>query len=198
MKKKCCKNMRMFPIFVFLLILACVTPVSAKTIRMTAYKNCIKDGKYVYCNTGFSIYRVNPSSGNSHRIYSAGGDDVSVCYMKKKGKYLYCLTDGPTAGFLMRINTKKFTKFQHASIINMGPDIRQFALLGNKIYFDRESSYNKRNWYVSKLDGRKKKKTSVRIKMRKKESNNAYCSVVRKKGVWYFKSKRTKHYISLK
>ena len=66
-----------------------------KTVTMTTYDKCIKDGNTVYCiaqgtDGGGGIYKVDLTNGTKKRIVKRGSDDLNMFFgMKLHDGYLY-------------------------------------------------------------------------------------------------------------
>ncbi len=145
-----------------------VQPAAAATKKMTAYDQVIKKGKYAYCASGWVLARVNLKTNKVKVLRKT--QHAYPGSMKIKGKYIYFIegTEG-TVSYLKRIKVTggKAKKLTSDNVV-------KYAIKGNKIYYtcvkdvgDVEKSYRK----VMKLNGKGKKSTNQRVKMKTKKSN---------------------------
>ena len=141
---------------------------ASKTLKMKAYDEVIKSGKYAYCATTNGIFKVNVKNGKSKGLYVTDGYGGYVGSMKKHGKYIYFLCYGPINVDVCRVSInggKVKTLFK-------GIDtkcVEHYAISKKKIYVTYGYSDNKHK--VMKLNGKAKKKTGVAAKLIDRKTN---------------------------
>lgn len=147
---------------------------ASKTVKMKSYDEVIKSGKYAYCNTFTGIYRYNLKTGQKKQLTKVEGD-FAVTGMKKRGKYIYYLYNGPMSNDLYRVSIyggkakKIFNGFDTKGV-------ESYVISGNKIYV----TYGINKHKVMKLNGKSKKKTGVTAKMTSAVSNKKGWKITRK------------------
>ena len=164
--------------------MTCVTDnayAASKTKQMKVYTSVYKSGNTVYCCSTKGISKVNLKTGKVKLLkdavyyYHHGFSD-----MKKKGKYLYYFSEWSWAGDteLYRLNTKtgKAKKIISGYKNKKITYIENYVISGKKIYVSgyRSGEDMDRGKYVKlkmKLNGKSKKKTSVKAKMIEVETN---------------------------
>ena len=160
-----------------------------KTVTMTAYDKCLKDGNTVYCiaqgtDGGGGIYKVDLKKGTKKRIVKRDSDDLNMLFgMKLHDGYLYYFY-GIWGGFdLKRIKTSG--KGQKAiAEINTDEENENFgyAIKGKKIYYSWQSESGKNHRKQMKLNGKSKKNVSVVAKNKYKDSNAKGYNIIWKEG----------------
>jgi len=174
--------LRTFAITLLAFIVACsfsITTVSAagskkaKVKKSTVYDEVIKSGNTVYCACDGIIAKVNLKTGKV-KVLSNTPYWFYTC-MKKKGKYIYAISNCDAYSELHRINTSKKKRKVIAGNRRLASGIECYTISKKKIYYkyyynddnDREFTVNK----VMKLNGKGKKKTKVQAKNKRKRSN---------------------------
>lgn len=170
---------RIMSFLMVLLIAVAFLPAQASAasgkVKMTGYDQVLKSGNTVYCAGAEGIYQVGVDNAGKvtstrllHRRETMGG--YSYFYgMKLKGKYLYVqyMTEGTPYG-LSRVHVAT-GKFKTIATENDKGSV-EYAIKGKKIYYKAQDS---KKGKVMKLNGKSKKKTSSKPKM-KHEKSNAY------------------------
>ena len=157
---------------------------AASKVKMTAYDKVYKSGNTVYCaGEGSSIYKVKVKKGvvtSKKKIMNgnwAMADYSYISTMKKKGKYLYYVHSSEgTYWAVYRINVKGGKEKMVAS------SAYEYAIKGKRIYAEFYNPYNeeKPKYKSMKLNGKNKKKTSKRPKVKHKKTNAKGYSVTYK------------------
>lgn len=179
--------------FTFALFASTEANAASSTKTAKVYTEVIKSGNTAYCSTGSCIYKVklkNKKAVSKKRLVKCG-EDESIGEMKLKGSYLYYTRNYAVGGNLRRVNVKTGKK-QDVIVQDEGYfkgsvslSIYAFAFKGNKLYarvsYDDGSmeNYRTRN-FVSKLSGKSIKKSSVRVKNKKKATNVSSYKLVMK------------------
>ena len=142
------------------------------TKKMTVYSKMVKKGNIVCVNLGNVLAAVNVKTNKAKILYNDSPYSVfNPSNMKIKGNYLYFQEYGDHETYLIRINIKTGKKK------TLHSNVRAYAISGKKIYYkaykihwegNGDITYHKR---VMKLNGKSKKKTSVKVKNIKKKSN---------------------------
>lgn len=179
--------------FAVITAMTCVTDktyAASKTKKMKVYSSVYKSGKTVYCCSTKGISKVNLKTGKVKLLKDAVDYHFhGFSYMKKKGKYLYYFSEGSWGGdtklYRMNVKTGKTKK-----IISGYPNkriayIENYVISGKKIYVSgyKMGDMNDLGKPVKlkmKLNGKSKKKTSVKAKMIKKRTNAKGYKVVEK------------------
>lgn len=168
---------RIMSFFLVLLITVAFLPAEASAasgkVKMTGYNKVLKSGNVVYCAGAEGIYRVGVDTagkvtGIKLLYWDESSGEYSYFYgMKLKGKYLYAQyeTEGTPYG-LCRVHVVTGKCKELASVDCEGSV--EYAIKGNKIYYKALGSKKGR---VMNLNGKSKKRTSVRPKMTHKKSN---------------------------
>lgn len=166
-----------------------------KTVKMKTFNQVIKSGNTVFCSGTGGMYRVSMKGNKAKkakRIYKIdNAGDYGVVNMRKKGKYLYFVLEGPSYyhSNLYRINTsgkKRIRYTPKGRYAAYGMPISGYAIKGKKIYIsgDNEDSYQP--MYVINLNGKNRKTTKVRAVMTTKTSNKKGYSVIKKEKNGYY------------
>lgn len=165
------RKMRSISVIVLLLVFVFTSTVmsfaASGTKTMTAYNEVIVKGNYAYCSASNGIYKVNIKTGSKKRIVKEDSvGDFVINSMKIHNGYLYYkIVYGMPALYRVKLSGK--SKKHLADIY------KNYVISGNKIYYrDLESEKKMR----MDLNGKHKKKSSVKFKMKEKKSN--------KKGYW--------------
>ena len=158
-----------------ILMISICTPVSmastSKTIKMTTYSDVLKDGNTVYCNTFLGISKVDLTNGKvSLFVKNPDYDYLGFDGMKIHKGYLYYFRNGTAIAstLLYRINLKSKKKQVLASAGSKTfYGIDGYAIKKNKLYItgwkdkgNKEITVKR----VAKLNGKSKKKTSIKVK----------------------------------
>ena len=149
-----------------------------KTVTMTAYDECIKDGNTVYCiaqgdNGGGGIYKVDLKKGTKKRIVKRDSDDLNQLFgMKLHDGYLYYFY-GVWGDFnLERIKTSgKDKKILAEFSTDEDSDNFGYAIKDKKIYYSWQSASGKNRYKQMKLNGKSKKNASTLAKNKYKASS---------------------------
>jgi len=160
-----------------ILAAGCCTTLSygaSKTVKMTAYTQCIKDGKTVYCNTPNGIYKVNIKNGKKKCILKVKYPSYEGYYgMKLHKGYLYLAYDAleDQVG-LERVKTSGKAHKVLADYYATSEKL-QFAVKGKKIYYKGYSDYDCEKKFTRKmnLNGKKKAKTKTTPKTKYVKTN---------------------------
>ena len=160
-------------VFIVAALITTLVPVSfasakTKTKKCTMYK-LIKKGKYVYCQNGLHIFKVNLKTKKVKKLGALYGAN-----MKLKGKYLYAYNNsqGLFGANLYRYNVKTGKKKLLAKDVDQ---MNTLAISGKKIYYRKivkkgtyDFTYKKR---VMKLNGKAKKSTKIKGETKVKSAN---------------------------
>lgn len=174
-----------------------VSTFAVSKATMKAYDQVIKSKNTVYCAGAEGLYKVKLKNGQvaSKKILYRAETFGAYSYfsgMKKKGGYIYMQesTEG-TPFYLCRVRTTSGKHKTLARLNDKGQVI--YAIKGKKIYYRDADSTVKR---VMKLNGKSKKKTSVKAVMKHKKSNaSGYSVIMKQKGskvVTYLKTPKGK------
>lgn len=158
------------------LMLTLCTPMSfaaSNTKSATAY-SCIKEKNTAYVTTYSAIYKVNLKTKKAKKLVSVSGGDID--FLQKKGKYLYYGTLGGGYEFqLSRVNVKTGkTKLIAESVAYGKLDTKctGYVVKDSKIYYSEpKANYKKSKKVCVKLNGKSKKSTKYKAKMKHKVSN---------------------------
>ena len=159
-----------------------------KTVQAKSYY-LIKSGKTVYCSGNSGVYKVTLKKGKIKKKKRLAKPDEYVFYeqMQKKGKYLYFIigTNG-SSSHISRVRTSG-GKVRHLAFVD---ELEDFAVKGKKIYYDYgyedDNGNMQRICRSMKLNGKKKRKTSVRPVERILNSNAQGYSILRKETEMYY------------
>ena len=149
---------------------------SAASRTMKVYDEVLKEGKYVYCISEAGIYKVNVRNGNKKTLEKKDSTYTGTFpeAMKKKGKWLYYMADGPIGTGLYRVNVNNARDVELVE-----PDgehwVERYMISGNRIYYTWGSKYR-----VMKLNGKNKKYTKTKPLMRHYTSNARGYKVINK------------------
>lgn len=160
-----------------------------KTVTMTAYDKCIKDGNTVYCiaqgtDGGGGIYKVDLTKGTKKRIVKRDSDDLNLLFgMKLHDGYLYYYY-GIWGGFgVERIKTSGKDRKE---LVEINTDEENedygYAIKGNKLYCSWQSESGKNHRKQMNLNGKSKKNVSVIAKNKYKDSNAKGYNIIWKEG----------------
>ena len=183
--------------------LVCVpaTALASSKAKMTTYDGAVKSGNTVYCaSPGWGIYKATVKNGKvvkkkwllKETVGWGAGSDIG--HMKKKGNYLYFIeyTEG-TVTHLVRLNVK------NGKCKTIAHNVTAYAIKGKKIYAQITNPDTlKKSYRVMKLNGKSKKKTSVRPVMKTEYSHKGYSTSYKEKGKYirtYLKTPKGKYYI---
>lgn len=160
-------------------MIALCTPMSlaasGKTKKMTAYR-CLKSKDTVYCCARWHLYKVNLN--NEKVIKLKTPKYLAPHALKLKGHYLYCSTSGHSydSSSIIRIdlNTNKYKTLAKAKGETYADN--NFVIKGSKIYYSTfkiKKNGNLKYFKKSmKLNGKSKKASKYKAKMKVKETNN--------------------------
>ena len=156
-----------------------VGTMAASSVKMTAYDQVLKSGSNVYCAGGEGLYKVKVKNGKvvSKKLLDKAETFGAYSYysgMKKKGKYIYVQSssEGTIFGLIrVRITDGK------VKVLSSQNDKGQidYVIKKSKIYYKGHYGGKKK---VMKLNGKNKKKTSVKPVMKHKKSNAKGYSVI--------------------
>ena len=159
---------------------------ASKSAKMTAYNQVFVSGSYAYCAGAGGIYKVKLKKGKKEsvqRLYDsecAFGPSAAVEAMKKKSGYIYSSSASQgTCAYLSRV------KCSGGDVKDLGITgyAADYAIEGNKIYFYKYTDDDDVVKRVMKLNGKNKKKTSVKPVTNERDSNKSgYRIVIKKKG----------------
>lgn len=158
------------------------------SVKAVTYAHVYKSGKTAYCAGETGIYKVTLKKGKlkkKKRIVKSG-EFSHIFSFKKKGKYIYYedWTEG-TLAYIRRAKTSGGKVKTLASV----EELEDYVVKGNKIYYSCYD-YDKGDklvYKVMKLNGKKKKSTSVRPVQVSRESNAAGYTVITKYSGRYVK-----------
>ena len=139
----------------------------AKTVTMTAYHEVIKDGSTVYCVGYSGLYKVKLKKGkpvSKKRLDSRCGG-----WMKKKGGYIYYVAT-PSGGLWSELRRVKISTAKGKKLVGDDCDLH-YVIKGEKIYYRMVDEYGRTTKKVMKLNGKSKKKTSVKAVTKTKQTN---------------------------
>ena len=170
---------------------------AASTAKMTSYDQVIKSGSTVYCAGAEGIYKVKVKKGkvvSKKRLVDAESFGAYSYYsgMKKKGKYIYTQSSSEGTLFsLVRVRTSNGKCKTLASANDKGEI--NYAIKKSKIYYKPSYGGAKK---AMKLNGKNKKKTSVKPVMKHRKSNaKGYKVIMKEKGsrvITYLKTPKGK------
>ena len=189
---------------ILLIAVACammpMTASAASKVKMKTYSDVVKSGNTVYCTSTLGIWKVKVTKSGKVKskkwlLSPKKGYSFDIRHMKKKGHYLYYLAQFGGTSRLYRTNLSTGKRKLVAY------DVVQYVIRKNKIYtvhFDIETEeyYNR----VMKLNGKSKKKSSVRPVDKLKKSNAKGYSVISRKAdndyeKVYLKTPKGKYYL---
>ena len=156
-----------------------VTYGASKTVKAKSYVECIKSGKFVYCNTDTAIYKVNVKKGTKKKIVSVSNPKTGLGLITSmqlhKGYiyYEYCPNEEKATNCIYRVkksgkSKKKLAEYKTPFIGN------PFAVKGKKVYYFAYANDYDENSKVTmqmKLNGKKKAKTNKKVKVVFKKTN---------------------------
>ena len=143
--------------------------VNAKSRKMKTYYQILKSGKYVYCSGDLALYRFNTKTKKVKILYKNSDPEEVVYGMKKKGKYLYYIHTGPVKDTLYRSNVSTGSK--KALIQSDSFSTPSYVIYGKKIYVKVTTIHGESKRYSMNLNGKKRKKTSMKPVMKSVRSN---------------------------
>ena len=158
---------------------------SGSTVKANAYKQVLKSGNTVYACGDAGIFKVTVKNGKAKKVKRLVKGDryCALEHMQKKGNYIYyhVMTNG-TPYYLYRanVNNGKTKRLVYAN--DLGPI--SYAVKGSKIYY--KAQYGKK--YRMNLNGKNKKRTSVKPKMKVKKTNAGGYRVINKEKNGYIYS----------
>lgn len=188
-------KMKRNKIIVFLLVTALVIPFAIATNKvyaaseikkMNSYK-CIKSGNTVYCVGFRNIYKVSLKTKSVNKMKNPGNYAGAI---KLKSGFLYCSGNGQSAetGVIYRVDIKKNKYKTLAKNVKFTTGTPGFVISKSNVYYttiefkrDGTTKYTNR---VMKLNGKSKKKTTVKSKMTTKATNNSKYKVVKSKAYY--------------
>lgn len=149
---------------------------SAASKTMKVYDKVLKEGKYVYCISEAGVYKVNVKTGKKKTL---GKRDTMIeewfpGAMKKKGKWIYFLVNGPVGSSLQRVNVNN-ANWKILTVLDGEHWVERYMISGNKIYYTWGSKNR-----VMKLNGKNKKTTKTKPLMRHYTSNAKGYKVIEK------------------
>ena len=191
-----------------MIVAAVFMPLSASAaskVTMYTYGEVVKSGKTVYCAAaGSGILKVKVTKAGKVKskkwlvkAKTAYGTWSQIGRMAKKGKYLYYCDATMDGQHLLRVNLSSRKKTV------LGDQAISYAIKGKKLFArlaedDPENGYQE-NTYSMKLNGKSKKKSSVKIDEIVTASNaNGYSVIYKKKGKYiktYLKTPKGKYCI---
>ena len=166
-------------IFIFIACLMIpITPLNAKTSpkvkKMHVYNRVIKAGNSIYCSNGYVLYKVNKKRGTAKTLYAyhTWTGDYFLNQMRLKGKYLYFVLGGENVSSLYRINVKTGKRQR---LMKENGFLYDYVISGRKIYYRRMiwSGTEPTIRRVMKCNGKSVKKTRIRAKSIRKDTNKA-------------------------
>ncbi len=104
------------------------------TVGRTTYTQVIKSGKTVFCNGHAGLYKITLKNGKPKKIKKLTKfDGVSGAMdMVKKGKYIYYMVVGTSAGgFIYRINVNTGKKKRLTDYLTEG----EYTIANNTLYY---------------------------------------------------------------
>ena len=161
-------------ICLILLILPIHSEAATKVKKGSVYNEVIKIGKYAYCSSGYTLYRVNLKRNKVKTLYAPRPwtGDYFVGSMRLKGKYLYYIFGGENVTDIYRLNLKTGKRKR---LTGGNGVIYDYVISGKRIYY-RSMLWTKNEptvRRVMKCNGKSKKKTNYRAKMVRKNTNKA-------------------------
>lgn len=164
-------------VLLFMTLQADNVNAASKTKKMTVYTSVLKSGETVYCCSTKGLSEVDLETGEVTLMEDA--EWYGYCGytdMKKKGHYLYYFFEGSSAIsttlYRTDLNTGKTQKLAEGTFDGKAPYVTSYAISGNKLYVSGYYMGKDKPWKrVMKLNGKSKKKTSVRAKNKEKKSN---------------------------
>ena len=140
-------------------------PSMAATKKMTVYSQVYKTGSTAYCLGDSGIYKVNLKTKAVKRIVKTTRHSQPM-NIKKKGSYIYYINFLPGDYSLCRVHIKTGKKK------TLAYGVAGYAISGKKIYYGKYNyDTNKTSKRVMKLNGKNKKKTSIRGDFKEKKTN---------------------------
>ena len=139
---------------------------ATKTVKMTTYEDCIKSGKYVYCNAPGAIYKVNVKKGTKKIVAKTGDPNVQmVSSMKLKKGYIYYSLVPYEAdnSYLYRVKKSGKSNKKLATVPTPMLSV-DFAIKGKKIYYT----------YYPDPEGEKKLTKKMNLNGKKKAETKKY------------------------
>lgn len=194
----------------FLAMVIVVTAVSvpalaassqAKTVKMSVYNDVLKSGDTVYCAGYKGLYKVKLKKDKvkSVKLIVKEPNDAT-CHMRKNGKYLYYVFDCYQVVEFWGVNTSNgeseslgggssedYWYFVDGDWDYVIKDNRIYCTWDDINYDNSGNEYTVKRKQVMKMDGSKKKKTSVKAVMKEKKSNAKGYSLKIKKTKKYYK-----------
>ena len=151
----------------------------AKKVKMTVYNDVLKDGNTVYCSGMKGIYKVKLKKGKVKSVKVLVKERFVTDYMKKTGNYLYYGSDYAEVVGLNRVNISS-GKIQIIGERDgyLWLDYWAYAIKGKKLYITYTDLEDRIRTEVMKLNGKSRKKASVKAVMKEKKSNADRKSVV--------------------
>lgn len=206
------KNVFRKSVCIFLMVvlaIGCCSTFSfaaTKTVKMTTYEDCIKSGKYVYCNAPGAIYKVNVKKGTKKILAKTGNPiEQRVASMKlKKGYIYYSLVPFESFdSYLYRVKKSGKSNKKLATVTSPMLDI-DFAIKGKRIYYSYypDPEGDKVLTKKMKLNGKKKaeaKKYKVKTIYKKSNKKGYYIlvkSVKENKNDYYLKTPSKQIYLT--
>ena len=139
----------------------------SKSVSMTAYNEVSKEDSTVYCIGYSGLYKVKLKKGKP--VSKKRLDPYCGGQMKKKGGYLYYIAT-PASGLWSELRRVKISTAKGKKLVGGDGDL-YYAIKGEKIYYRMVDEYNRTTKKVMKLNGKGKKKTSVKAVTKVKRSN---------------------------
>ena len=181
MKKHIMKCVCLFMVMV--MAFGCCTTMTfakSKSIKTTAYEDCIIDGSNAYCLVGNAIWKVDLNTEAVTKVTSAGSSNSVLEYLQLKNGYLYFVQDDtidhPNKMRIYRVKKSGQSKKKLVAINNDNADLI-YAIKGKKIYYTWQTGTDyepiKTHKKKMNLNGSKKKGTSTKVKYKSKKSNKS-------------------------
>lgn len=145
------------------------TYASSKAVKSTTYSNTLKSGNYVYCTNAHRLFKVDLKK-KTVKVMATQKAGYITCMKIRKGYLYYAeMSQYGAECLIYRINLKTGKKATLAR--NTSGD---YAIKGKKIYYNHAQVINNDIKYkkrVMKLNGKSKKSTKYKVKMKTKMSN---------------------------
>jgi len=197
------KKKLMMVVLALAVAVVCVpaSALASPKVKMTAYDGVLKSGNTVYCaSPGWGIYKARVKNGKVVKKKwlvkeTVGwGEGTFIGPMKKKSGYLYFISFSD--GTYTELNRVKLSTGKCKTIAY---NVTAYAIKGKKIYAEiTDPEYGKKSYCVMKLNGKAKKKTSVKPAMKVKHRVKGYSVKYKEKGKYiktYLKTPKGKYYI---
>lgn len=198
---------RIVSIFLTMMMVVTMLPMqvsAAGTVKMTTYDQVYKTKNTVYCIGAAGIYKVTVKNGKVKKVKKiyketeCYGDYRCADSMKKKGGYLYfiIMSDSSAGGGINRVNIKTTKEKCLSGFVNC---LDGYAIKDKKIYYRYEDDNGKMKTMSMSLNGKNKKKSSMKVSMDPKKTNTkGYSTVIKIKDGYvkdYLKTPKGKFYL---